>query len=160
MGLVQEITDQNFTSKTGSGVVMVDFWAPWCGPCRMVAPVLEDLQKEMGEKVSIVKMNVDENPDTAMKFGITSIPTLMIFKNGEMVDRTVGAAPKEHYKTILGKHFRCKIAVALPPSFLNSHYFERLSSSAREKTESISRVDIVSSPRSSSLKSPDRTASR
>ncbi|MBL8033636.1 MAG: thioredoxin [Leptospiraceae bacterium] len=104
MGLVQEITDQNFTNKTGSGVVMVDFWAPWCGPCRMVAPVLEDLQKEMGEKVSILKMNVDENPDTATKFGITSIPTLMVFKNGELVDRTVGAAPKEHYKTLLGKH--------------------------------------------------------
>lgn len=104
MGLVQEITDQSFTDKIASGVVMVDFWAPWCGPCRMVAPVLEDLQKEMGEKVSIVKMNVDENPETAMKFGITSIPTLMVFKNGEIVDRAVGAAPKEHYKTILGKH--------------------------------------------------------
>jgi thioredoxin 1 len=70
----------------------------------MVAPVLEDLQKEMADKVSILKMNVDENPETAMKFGITSIPTLMIFKNGEMVDRTVGAAPKEHYKALLGKH--------------------------------------------------------
>ncbi len=104
MGLVQEITDQSFKNKTSTGVVMVDFWAPWCGPCRMVAPVLEDLQKEMGERVSIVKMNVDENPETATQFGITSIPTLMVFKNGEMVDRTVGAAPKEHYKTILGKH--------------------------------------------------------
>lgn len=104
MGLVQEITDQSFVSKTASGVVMVDFWAPWCGPCRMVAPVLEDLQKEMGEQVAVVKMNVDENPETAMKFGITSIPTLMVFKNGEMVDRTVGASPKEHYKTLLSKH--------------------------------------------------------
>lgn len=104
MGLVQEITDQNFIDKTASGVVMVDFWAPWCGPCRMVAPVLEDLQKEMTGKASIVKMNVDENPETAMKFGITSIPTLMVFKNGEVVDRAVGAAPKEHYKTILDKH--------------------------------------------------------
>ena len=70
----------------------------------MVAPVLEDLQKEMTGKASIVKMNVDENPETAMKFGITSIPTLMVFKNGEVVDRAVGAAPKEHYKTILDKH--------------------------------------------------------
>jgi thioredoxin 1 len=104
MGLVQEITDQSFQTKTSDGVVMVDFWAPWCGPCRMVAPVLEDLQQEMDGKVSIVKMNVDENPDTATKFGITSIPTLMVFKNGELVDRTVGAAPKEHYKTLLGKH--------------------------------------------------------
>lgn len=104
MGLVQEVTDQDFSSKTSDGVVMVDFWAPWCGPCRMVAPVLEDLQKEMAEKVAILKMNVDENPETAMKFGITSIPTLMVFKNGEMVDRTVGAAHKEHYKTILSKH--------------------------------------------------------
>ncbi len=104
MGLVQEITDKSFTDKIASGVVMVDFWAPWCGPCRMVAPVLEDLQKEMGEKVAIVKMNVDENPETATQFGITSIPTLMVFKNGSMVDRTVGAAPKEHYKTLLSKH--------------------------------------------------------
>ena len=104
MGLVQEITDQSFKNKTSTGVVMVDFWAPWCGPCRMVAPVLEDLQKEMGERVSIVKMNVDENPETATQSGITRMPTLMVFKNGEMVDRTVGAAPKEHYKTILGKH--------------------------------------------------------
>ncbi|MBV6493142.1 MAG: Thioredoxin [Turneriella sp.] len=104
MGLVQEISDQNFSDKIASGLVMVDFWAPWCGPCRMVAPVLEDLQKEMSGKVSIVKMNVDENPETAMKFGITSIPTLMVFKNGEVVDRAVGAAPKEHYKNILSKH--------------------------------------------------------
>ncbi|MCX7631884.1 MAG: thioredoxin [Turneriella sp.] len=102
--MVEEVTDSSFASKTASGVVMVDFWAPWCGPCRMVAPVLEDLQKEFEGKAKIVKLNVDENPETAMKFGITSIPTLVVFKNGELVDRTVGAAPKEHYKKILLKH--------------------------------------------------------
>jgi len=104
MGALKEVSDNNFKESTSKGLVMVDFWAPWCGPCRMVTPVLEGLQAELGDKVSIVKMNVDDNPEIATQFGITSIPTLMIFKDGELVDRTMGAAPKEHYKTLLGKH--------------------------------------------------------
>ena len=74
---------------------MVDFWAEWCGPCRMIAPALEEIAGAMGGKVKIVKLNVDENPATAAKYGIMSIPTLMIFKNGELASRQVGAAPKQ-----------------------------------------------------------------
>ncbi len=75
--------------------VVVDFWAEWCGPCRMIAPALEEIAGQMGDKVKIVKLNVDENPQTATKYGIMSIPTLMIFKNGELASRQVGAAPKQ-----------------------------------------------------------------
>jgi thioredoxin 1 len=74
---------------------VVDFWAEWCGPCRMIAPALEEISASLGEKVKIVKLNVDENPGVAAKYGIMSIPTLMIFKNGEMASRQVGAAPKQ-----------------------------------------------------------------
>ena len=75
--------------------VLVDFWAEWCGPCRMIAPALEEIAGAMGDKVKIVKLNVDENPGVASKYGIMSIPTLMIFKNGELAARQVGAAPKQ-----------------------------------------------------------------
>ena len=75
--------------------VVVDFWAEWCGPCRMIAPALEEISGQLGDKVKIVKLNVDENPDTAAKYGIMSIPTLLMFKNGEISSRQVGAAPKQ-----------------------------------------------------------------
>ena len=78
-----------------SGPVVVDFWAEWCGPCRMIAPALDEISTTLGDKVKIVKLNVDESPNTAAKYGIMSIPTLMIFKNGEMASRQVGAAPKQ-----------------------------------------------------------------
>ncbi|MDH5719800.1 MAG: thioredoxin [Spirochaetia bacterium] len=103
MGL-QEVSDANFDDVIEKGLVMIDFWAPWCAPCRMVAPVLEELSDEMGDKIKILKMNVDENPGTAQSFGITSIPTLILFKNGEAVERTVGAAGKEHYSSLVSKH--------------------------------------------------------
>ena len=73
---------------------LVDFWAEWCGPCRMIAPALDEIAGAMGDKVKIVKLNVDESPKTASKYGVMSIPTLMIFKGGEMASRQVGAAPK------------------------------------------------------------------
>ena len=77
-----------------TGPVVVDFWAEWCGPCRMIAPALDEISGAMGDKVKIVKLNVDESPKTASKYGVMSIPTLMIFKGGEMASRQVGAAPK------------------------------------------------------------------
>ena len=94
---VNKVSDANFDAEVlkATGPVVVDFWAEWCGPCRMIAPALEEIAGALGEKVKIVKLNVDENPATASKYGIMSIPTLMIFKNGEMVARQVGAAPKQ-----------------------------------------------------------------
>ena len=90
---VSDATFENDVLKSQAPVV-VDFWAEWCGPCRMIAPALEEIAGAMGDKVKIVKLNVDENPNTAAKYGIMSIPTLMIFKNGELASRQVGAAPK------------------------------------------------------------------
>jgi len=93
---VEKVTDQNFEDDVvkASAPVIVDFWAEWCGPCRMVAPILEEVSGELGEKVKIVKLNVDENPQTASKYGIMSIPTLLLFKDGKIASRQVGAAPK------------------------------------------------------------------
>ena len=94
---VGKVTDASFDSDVlkATGPVVVDFWAEWCGPCRMIAPALEEISASLGDKVKIVKLNVDENPGVAAKYGIMSIPTLMIFKNGEMSSRQVGAAPKQ-----------------------------------------------------------------
>jgi len=94
---VGKVTDASFELDVlkATGPVVVDFWAEWCGPCRMIAPALEEISVSLGEKVKIVKLNVDENPGIAAKYGIMSIPTLMIFKNGEMASRQVGAAPKQ-----------------------------------------------------------------
>jgi thioredoxin 1 len=78
--------------------VVVDFWAPWCGPCRMVSPIVEELSTEYGESVRFAKMNTDENENTMIQYGITSIPTLIIFKDGQEVNRLVGFAPKEQLK--------------------------------------------------------------
>jgi thioredoxin 1 len=94
---VGKVSDADFEAqvlKSGTPVV-VDFWAEWCGPCRMIAPALEEISGSLGEKVKIVKLNVDENPQTASKYGVMSIPTLMLFKNGELASRQVGAAPKQ-----------------------------------------------------------------
>jgi thioredoxin 1 len=95
--MVDKVTDATFDKdviNAGTPVV-VDFWAEWCGPCRMIAPALEEISKSLGDKVKIVKLNVDENPGTAAKYGIMSIPTLMLFKNGQLASRQVGAAPKQ-----------------------------------------------------------------
>lgn len=101
---ITHATDQNFTAETGSGLVLVDFWAPWCGPCKMIAPVLEELDSEMGDKVKIVKLDVDDNQETAAKFGVMSIPTLLVLKNGEVVDKVVGFQPKEALADRLANH--------------------------------------------------------
>jgi thioredoxin 1 len=94
---VGKVSDTTFDTEVlkASGPVVVDFWAEWCGPCRMIAPALEEIAGSLGDKVKIVKLNVDESPATATKYGIQSIPTLMIFKNGQMASRQIGAAPKQ-----------------------------------------------------------------
>ena len=92
-----KISDASFQNDVlnSKKPVVVDFWAEWCGPCRMIAPALEEIAGTLNGKVKIVKLNVDENPQTAAKYGIQSIPTLMIFKNGQMASRQIGAAPKQ-----------------------------------------------------------------
>jgi thioredoxin 1 len=90
-----EFTDTNFEEQTAEGVAVVDFWAEWCGPCRLVGPHIEDLAKEYEGKVTVGKLNVDHNPDVSMKFGIRSIPTILFLKDGEIVDRQVGATTKK-----------------------------------------------------------------
>ncbi|MED3662002.1 thioredoxin [Ureibacillus sp. FSL K6-8385] len=88
-------TDQNFAQEISSGLVLVDFWANWCGPCKMIAPVLEELDAEMGSELKIVKVDVDNNPATAADYQIMSIPSLLLFKDGQLVAKTVGFQPKE-----------------------------------------------------------------
>ena len=94
---VSKVSDADFDAEVlkSSQPVVVDFWAEWCGPCKQIGPALEEIAGTMNGKVKIVKLNVDENPATAAKYGIMSIPTLMLFKNGELASRQVGAAPKQ-----------------------------------------------------------------
>ena len=102
--MAKAITDATFEQETKDGLVLVDFWATWCGPCRMQGPVIDQLDEEMGDKVTFTKVDVDENPETARAFGIMSIPTLLIKKDGEVVDKVVGYHAKEHLEEILEKY--------------------------------------------------------
>ena len=98
-------TDSNFKTDvlSAKGVVVVDFWAPWCGPCKMVSPIIEELAKDYSGKVAVGKLNVDENQETAGQYGVMSIPTVMIFKDGKPVQSMVGAQGKQTYKSEIDK---------------------------------------------------------
>jgi len=95
--VAKEVTDQTFAEEVlqHQGVALVDFWAPWCGPCRRIGPIVEELAQEYEGRAKILKMNVDENQKTPMEYGIMGIPTLLIFKNGELVDTMVGLQSKD-----------------------------------------------------------------
>ena len=94
------ITDSSFHSDviSADGPVLVDFWAEWCGPCKMIGPALEEISDELGEKVTITKINIDENPEAPGKYGVRGIPTMILFKNGQPTATKVGAAPKSQLK--------------------------------------------------------------
>ena len=110
MAKPKEVTDSNFDQEVlkASKPVLVDFWAPWCGPCRMVAPVVEELADEYAGRVEFAKLNTDDNPQTAVKYGIRSIPTLLVFKDGEPVGQIIGFRPKSDLK----KRLDAVVAVA------------------------------------------------
>jgi thioredoxin 1 len=90
-----ELNNENFEAKTAEGVVLIDFWAPWCGPCKMLGPVLDKVSAEIGDKATIAKINVDDSPQLAQKFGVRSIPAIFILKDGETVEQFVGVQDKQ-----------------------------------------------------------------
>jgi len=104
--LVQELTDETFDAEVLSSSVLylVDFWAPWCGPCRMVAPIIDELASEYAGKLRVGKLNVDDHQEIAARYGVASIPTIMVFKSGQLVERIVGALPKPMLKEVVDKH--------------------------------------------------------
>ncbi|RLG63060.1 thioredoxin [archaeon] len=110
MELIYEVSDRDFNEKviemSKKVPVIVDFWAPWCYPCHILSPVLEKIVKEHNGKVVLAKINVDENPKTAMKFVVTSIPRVILFKNGEVADEFIGAIPEPMVRRWLSRHIR------------------------------------------------------
>lgn len=102
--MVKDITDATFVEETKSGLTLTDFWAEWCGPCKMQSPVIEQLAEESDGTVQYLKMNVDDNPETARQFGIMSIPTLLIQKDGEVVESLIGYHSKEQIEEVLSQY--------------------------------------------------------
>jgi len=95
---IKTVTDQSFANDVlgASEPVLVDFWAEWCGPCRMIAPALEEISNDLGDKVTIAKLNIDDSPDTPARYGVRGIPTMLLFKDGQPIAQKVGAAPRSH----------------------------------------------------------------
>ncbi len=107
MGKTLELNDSNFDEAIkGDKPVLVDFWAEWCGPCKMIGPVVEELAGDYEGKAVVAKLNVDENPQVTARFGVRSIPTLLVFKNGQVVDKQVGAVPK----SVLAQKLQAQVA--------------------------------------------------
>ncbi len=104
-GNINEFSDENFENEVlnSETPVLVDFWAPWCGPCRIIAPVVEELSETYEGKLKVGKLNVDDNQKTSMKFGIRSIPTLLVFKDGEVAEQIIGAVPKTEIERVVTK---------------------------------------------------------
>ena len=101
---IKTFTDSSFDTETKQGVVLVDFWAEWCGPCRRLAPTVDALAEEFNGRATIAKLNVDENPDIPGRYKIMGIPALLLFKNGELADQLVGLAPKEDIAKMIERH--------------------------------------------------------
>ena len=99
--MVTELTDQTFDEKTNNGVTFTDFWATWCGPCKMIAPIVTEIADEYDGKILVGKVNVDEEPDLTMQYNVSSIPTLMVFKNGQLVNKAVGYREKDEILKML-----------------------------------------------------------
>lgn len=102
---LRELTDDNFDNEVlqNEQPVLVDFWAPWCGPCRMVGPVIEELADDYAGKIKVGKLNIDENPNFTQKYDIRTIPTVMLFKGGQPIESTIGAVPKSEFETMINK---------------------------------------------------------
>jgi len=103
VGNASKVDTGNWNAEVlnAQGLVMVDFWAVWCGPCQMVAPIVEELAQEYGDKLKVTKLNTDENPEIAGQYQIMSIPTIMFFKGGQVVEKLIGARPKRQFKEII-----------------------------------------------------------
>ena len=136
MSAAAQVTDENFKKEVleSEVPVLVDFWAPWCGPCRMVAPVVDEIAQQYDGKIKVVKLNTDENPSVASQYGIRSIPTLMLFKDGQRVDMVVGAVPKSTLATTVEKHIKANATADGSPQDKGNSAKEN---SAQDKKDSV-----------------------